>query len=371
MTRAKTLWSAGLIAALCVLSVPGGAERWSEEKARAWGESMPWLVGANYAPAYAINQLEFWQADTFDIEAIKRELGWAADLGFNSLRVYLHDLLWKQDSEGFLNRLDQFVDVADSYNIGVMFVLFDGVWDPFPLLGPQRPPRPHLHNSGWVQSPHITLLKDLDRHDELEPYVKGVVGHFRNDKRVHVWDLYNEADNPNIPAYAEHEPANKEDLAMALMEKAFAWAREVEPVQPLTVGIWRGDWSSPEAMGVFNRFILERSDVISFHSYSDADDTRQRVEQLLKLNRPMLCTEYMARPTGSTFQAILPIFKEHKIGAYNWGFVSGKSQTIYPWESWRRQFDGPPELWFHDIFHPDGTPYKEDEVEFIRGILKD
>src|SRR5690606_24227254 len=141
---------------------------WSLEKANAWREDRGWLVGCNFSPSTAINQLEMWQEDTFDPETIDRELGWAEDLGFNCIRVYLHDLLWEQDSLGFLERMEAFLEISDRHQIGVMFVLFDGVWDPFPKLGVQPDPKPHLHNSGWVQSPGLEVLQDATQDPRLE-----------------------------------------------------------------------------------------------------------------------------------------------------------------------------------------------------------
>jgi hypothetical protein len=349
-------------------------QRWPEEKANAWYAKQPWLVGCNYIPAYAINQIEMWQADTFDLNAIEKELALAKGLGFNSIRVFLHDLLWEQDAKGFLDRADQFLAVADKHGIGVMFVLFDGVWDPDPKLGKQRGPRPHTHNSGWVQSPSRDLLKDRARREALAAYVKGVIGHFKDDRRVHAWDIYNEPDNTNVNSYGANsrtktELPDKEQLALALITKAFAWAREANPSQPLTAGVWSGSWKSLDAMTPMARFCVEHSDVISFHSYAPLEEVKSRVADLRRqFNRPLLCTEYMARPAGSTFETILPYFKEQKIAAYNWGFVDGKTQTIYPWDSWRKSYTGEPPVWFHDIFRKDGKPYREEEVKLIRKL---
>ena len=342
--------------------------RWSAERANQWYERIGWLSGSNFSPSTAINQLEMWQADSFDPETIDRELGWGEDLGFNSMRVYLHDLLWRRDPEGFLSRTDRFLEIADSHGIRVMFVLFDGVWDPYPKLGPQREPKPHLHNSGWIQSPGAEILRDPSRHDELEGFVKGVIGHYKDDKRVQVWDLFNEPDNPNANSYGDKELPNKAEVALALLERTFAWAREVNPSQPLTAGVWREEWAPPEALSPINRFMLENSDVITFHSYNAIDSTRQRVESLRVHGRPLLCTEYMARPQSSTFDPVLSYFKEENIAAYNWGFVAGKSQTIYPWDSWTSTYTAEPKLWFHDIFRADGTAYIEDEIAFIKKV---
>jgi hypothetical protein len=354
---------------LTLTTTPAAArERWSVEKAAAWDREQPWLVGCNYIPRTAINQLEMWQADSFDLPTIDQELGWAQGLGFNSIRVFLHHLLWQQDRDGLLRRMGQFLDVAARHKIGVVFVPLDSVWDPFPVPGKQRAPRPHVHNSGWVQSPGAEILGDAGRHDELEGYIKGVVGHFRDDKRIHAWDLINEPDNMNRSSYGRLEPEDKPELALVLTRKVFAWARAVDPAQPLTSGVWQGDWSDPDRLSPMARFQLEESDIISFHSYDPPAKLRSRIASLRRYGRPLLCTEYMARPQGSTFEAVLPYLKEQKIGAYNWGFVAGKTQTQYPWDSWKESYSGEPPVWFHEIFRPDGTPYNPEEVDLIKTL---
>ncbi len=347
---------------------PAARGRWSKEKANAWYAERPWLVGCNYIPHTAINQLEMWQADTFDPKTIDRELGWAQGLGFNSVRVFLHDMLWKQDREGFLRRVDQFLDIADRHRIGVVFVLLDSVWDPFPKVGKQRAPKAGVHNSGWVQSPGLEIFKDPARHDELKPYVQGVIRHLRTDRRVHAWDLLNEPENTNQGSYGKHEPKNKQELAVALLKKLFAWAREVNPSQPLTAGVWAGEWGEKKLSAV-NRLMLEESDVISFHCYDGLKDMKRRVADLRRFGRPLLCTEYMARPR-STFDPILGYLKEQKVAAYNWGFVAGKTNTVYPWDSWRKAHTAEPRTWFHDIFRPDGTPFDAREVGYIKQLIK-
>ena len=342
--------------------------RWSQEKAAAWGRENGWLVGANFGPSTAINQLEMWQAETWDPRTIDRELGWAEGLGMNTMRVFLHDLAYRQDPEGFLKRVDEFLSIAQRHGIRPMLVLFDAVWDPFPREGRQRQPTPGLHNSGWVQSPHLEVLRDTARHGELEGYVKGVVGRFARDRRVLAWDLYNEPDNRNPSSYRPFEPVNKGELALALLRKTFAWARSVNPSQPLTAGPWKGDWVDPSQTLPITTFMLENSDVITFHSYDPLPAVQRQVEALKRYGRPILNTEYMARPRGSTFQGILPYFKQEGVGAYNWGFVAGKTQTIYPWDSWQQPYPTEPDPWFHDIFRPDGTPYRQEEVQLIRSL---
>jgi hypothetical protein len=350
------------------------AQRWSKEKAWEWYDELPWLVGTNFNPSTSINQLEFWQEDTFDPETIDRELKWSADLGMNLHRVYLHNLLWEQDSIGFLKRLDNYLKIADTYGIKTMFVLLDDVWHPIPKLGKQPEPVPHVHNSGWVQSPGAEILGDTTRHEELKGYIKGVTKHFATDDRVLVWDVYNEPDN--VAAQRGRvvlEVKNKHDYSLALLKKVFQWAREVDPSQPLTTGIWRGNidhWGSLDSLPAVDRYMIENSDVVSFHAYDgDMNDVQKKIDLLQHYERPLLCTEYVARGTGNTFENVMPILKENKIAAINWGFVSGKSNTIYPWKSWDSTFTTEPKIWHHDILRQDGTPFSQKEVEFIKSIV--
>src|SRR5947209_10678507 len=353
-----------------VTTANAGSPRWSETAANAWYDKQPWLVGSDYIPADAINQLEMWQADTFDPARIDTELGWAESLGMNTMRVFLHDLPWQRDSAGFQKRIDAFLQIAAKHKIKPIFVLFDSCWDPLPQLGKQHAPKPGVHNSGWVQSPGARALADSAEYPRLEAYVKGVVAAFARDPRVLAWDLWNEPDNYNNSSYASAEPKNKVALVLALLPKTFAWARAAGPTQPLTSGVWKGDWSSPEKLGPMEKLQLELSDVISFHNYDKPEEFEKRVLWLQQLHRPILCTEYMARGRGSTFQGILPIAKKYKVAAINWGFVAGKTQTWLPWDSWQKPYVGrEPAVWHHDIFHPDGTPYRQDETDLIRSLL--
>jgi hypothetical protein len=345
--------------------------QWSQEKAWQWYNKQPWLVGCNFTTSTAINQLEMWQESTFDPQTIDRELKWASDIGFNVIRVYLHDLPWQQDSEGFIKRIDKFLAIADKHKIKVVPVLLDSCWNPFPKLGKQPEPAPHVHNSGWVQSPSIDLLKDPNKYDELKSYINGILIHYRTDKRVLFWDIYNETGNTNDVAYGKYEPTNKSDLAIVLLRKVWKWARQANPEQPITVCVWRGEWAKGGQVSQLDRFALENSDIITFHNYADAASMNDKIKVLQQYDRPIVCTEYMSRSTGSTFQNILPILKKHHIGAINWGFVAGKTQTNYPWDSWTKKYTAEPELWFHDIFRVDGTPYSAEEVKFIRDITRD
>jgi len=365
------MWKKNVLV-LMILLVSGlvvGAQgtRWTEKEAADWYAKQPWLVGSNYNPADAINELEMWQADTFDAKRIDLELGWAEGIGLNTMRVFLHDLPWQQDAAGFTKRIDTFLQIAAKHHIKPLFVLFDSCWDPEPRLGKQHAPHPGVHNSGWVQSPGAKALQDPAQYPRLEAYVKGVVGAFAKDERVLGWDIWNEPDNGNGGSYKDLEPKNKNELVIALLPQAFAWARSAHPTQPLTSGVWKGDWSVPEKLEPGAKIQIEMSDVISFHSYDKPEVFEKRVRSLQQYHRPLLCTEYMARGNGSTFQGTLPLAKKYNVAAINWGLVAGKTQTYLPWDSWQHPYtDREPAVWFHEIFRTDGTPYSAEETAFIK-----
>jgi len=359
-----------LLLSLSFCSFAAARQRWTDKEAQVWYAKQPWLLGSNYIPASAINQLEMWQPETFNPQEIDKELGWAEGAKMNTMRVFLHDLLWQQDATGFQHRIDAFLTIAEKHHIRPVLVLFDSCWDPLPKLGPQHPPIPGVHNSGWVQSPGATALQDPAQAPRLKGYVQGVVGAFANDPRVLGWDLWNEPDNGNGRSYAAKEPKNKTDLVLALLPQVFEWARAVNPSQPLTSGVWHGDWSADDKLDAMSRVQIDQSDVISFHNYSWPEDFEKRVQELQRYHRPIICTEFMARPAGSTFDTILPIAKKYKVAAINWGLVVGKTQTNLPWDSWARAYvlEEPP-AWFHEVFRPDGTPYREREVEIMRALM--
>jgi hypothetical protein len=348
-------------------SIPG---RWSQDRILEYVEERPWIVGANYNNRDAINQLEMWQAATFDTAQINEELRWAASIGMNSMRVYLHNLLWEQDSNGFLDRMDQYLTIAHRHGISTTFVLFDSVWNPASSTGPQPDPIPHTHNSGWVQSPpERQLTLDQDHFPYFRAYVQGVLRHFHDDQRIYAWDLYNEPDNHNFGKFPQEEVSTKEQRVFPLLRAAYQWAREVAPSQPLTTGVWFGDLFHGDGnLNVFNSFQLHNSDLISYHFYGSGEAHENFLPRIEQYNRPLLCTEYMARTNGSTFENTLPLLANRNIGAYNWGLVSGKSQTIYPWASWDSTFVAEPHRWFHDVFHPDGTPYDTTETALIKAL---
>ncbi|MBW8375300.1 MAG: glycoside hydrolase family 5 protein [Stenotrophomonas sp.] len=370
-------WPSLLLATLLAVAPMAHATeavRWTPAQAESWYAKQEWLVGANYTTSNAINQLEMFQADTFDPEAIDRELGWAHEqFGMNTMRVYLHDLLWQQDPQGFLKRVDTFLSIADKHGIRPMLVLFDSCWDPDPVLGPQRRPIPGVHNSGWVQSPSRHMLVDPANDAHFRNYVEGVVGAFANDTRVLAWDLWNEPDNPGGGNYMDKQLKGEQERIADLLPQIFDWARAKKPVQPLTSGVWIGDDWSPGAASLtsIQRTQLERSDVITFHNYEQPEAFVSRIKQLRKYGRPLICTEWLARGAGSNVDTILPIARRENIGMINWGFVDGAIQTRFPWDSWQRPYTmEAPTVWFHDLLKADGTPYRAREAELFRTLAK-
>ncbi|NYT42225.1 cellulase family glycosylhydrolase [Sphingomonas sp. R-74633] len=356
------------LAALLVATPAMARDQWTPAQANAWYAKQPWLVGANFTPANAINQLEMWQPETFDPATIDKELGYAESIGMNTMRVFLHNLLWENDPEGLKKRMDVFLTIAAKHHIKPLFVLFDSCWDPNPVAGPQHPPIPGVHNSGWVQAPGAARLKDESQYGKLEGYVKGVVGAFANDPRVLGWDLWNE---PNNGGGGNYKPTpNKKEMVAKLLPQVFAWARSVDPSQPLTSGVWIGeDWNNMSKRDAVEKTQLTQSDVLTFHDYSWPETFEKRAHQMLSFGRPVICTEYMARGNGSTFDGSLPIAKRLNIGMMNWGFVDGKTQTRLPWDSWKKPYTSDePTIWFHEVFRGDGTPYRQAETDLIKRL---
>ncbi|MEM1509311.1 MAG: cellulase family glycosylhydrolase [Thermofilaceae archaeon] len=329
--------------------VKENGERWSAEQVWAWYAKAGPLRGCNYIPRTAVNQIEMWQGETFNEKVINEELGWAEALRLNTVRVFLHYLVWEADPEVFKERLNHFLEIAARHNIRPMIVLFDDCWNQEPKLGLQDPPIPGVHNSRWAASPGRPRVLDRKAWPRLEEYVKNIVGSFAKDERVLAWDLYNEPGNAGLG-----------EKSLPLVESAFKWAREVEPSQPLTTGLW-ADFNDQ----MHKRF-AELSDIITFHSYDPPQTFETKIRLLLGYKRPILCTEFLRRQVGNTFAAILPILTRYHVGWYFWGLVAGKTQTYYDWSCTQETpCYAPPRVWQHDLLYPDGSPYSLDEVNVL------
>ncbi|MCM8816434.1 MAG: 1,4-beta-xylanase [Candidatus Omnitrophica bacterium] len=345
--------------------------RWRVEKAKKWYNNQEWIVGCNFIPSCSVNQLEMWQKDTFDEKTIDRELGWAEEIGFNTVRVFLHNLVYDNDKKGFLKRIDCFLSIASRHNIKTIFVLFDNCGQRYFNSGKQPAPISGAHNSRWVACPGVeNLLRyqhDKSLKKKLASYAKVILKNFSQDKRILMWDLYNE------PAAIWFFPRQKgpfqrmeigPTLTLPLLYDVYEWAREINPEQPVTTCWNRGTYEAEAA--------IEFSDIITFHHYGSYFETEKLILELKNKSkdRPIICTEYLARIYGSTFQTHLPLFFKYNVGAINWGLVSGKTQTIYPYSSWDKRFEKEPDVWFHDIFRSDGRPYEPTEVDFTKTFIK-
>lgn len=332
---------------------PASGQRWTAEKAREWYESSGAIRGCNYLPRTAVNDTEMWQAETFDPKTIEQELGWAESLGYNGVRVFLQYVVWREDPAGFKKRMDRFLTIADTHGIRTMFILFDdcAFAGREPYLGKQDEPVPGVHNSGWVPSPGLKRVVDRSAWPNLERYVKDVVGRFGADRRVLVWDLYNEPGNSAMG-----------EKSLPLVEATFAWARAARPTQPLTIAAWTNLRSRMSGR------LMELSDVISFHGYDRPDGIRRKIAICREAGRPILCTEWLHRQSGNTFAAILPLFAENNVGWYHWGLVAGRTQTYFHWGS--KKGSPVPKIWQHDVLHPDGTPYDPKEMQLLRDLRK-
>ncbi len=249
------------------------SQRWTIEKAKQWETENSWLRGSNFNPSTAINQLETWQAESFDTATINRELGWAQGIGMNVMRVYLHHLAWEIDKEGFKKRLDTYLAIADQHRIKTVFVIFDDCWNPTYQAGKQPDPKPGIHNSGWVRDPGDLLYSDTTLIKVLETYVKDLLTTFKDDKRIVLWDLYNE---PGNSGYVNR--------SLPLLKKVFQWGREVNPSQPLSSAVWNLKLKD------LNKFQVENSDIITYHNYENPEKHQAAIDTLKKYNRPLVCS---------------------------------------------------------------------------------
>ncbi|MDO4576290.1 MAG: cellulase family glycosylhydrolase [Planctomycetia bacterium] len=324
--------------------------RWTVEKAQAWGKKQPWIVGCNYVPTYAVNQLEMWQKESFDAKIIDSELALAEKTGFNTLRVFMHHLLWQSDRNGFLDRVKTFLDICEKHGLQVIYTFFTNGGANVGELGPQPAPKPYTHNSQWRQTPgKDAVMHRPEQWHTMEEYVLDCMTTFRDDPRVRIWDLFN-------------EPANSGDKWMTLgfLRLLWTWARQVNPPAPLTSAVQTTSAIQTLEVEPIPAFLVENSDILSFHHYGSKAGMEHMVKILLSHRRPVVCKEWLARGVGCTVFDILPLFKKYHVGAINWGLIPGKLQTHLPW-GWNAD-KGEPKVWHHDLYREDHTPYDPKEI---------
>ncbi|CAE6973464.1 icd [Symbiodinium sp. KB8] len=372
------------------------AGRWSAERIRAWGRRESWKLGANYLPAHCANTFDLFDARWFDttLLAAERELRIARAAGFSALRILLHEELFYRDGADFLDNVSKLLDVFHRQGMSTMLVLFDACWRPDSGEPGEDLYIPGVHNSASVQCPTHTVLRAFGQGEawakkRLHQYVTAVVGRFATDPRVAIWDIYNEPTMrqsehlilPRLAAingwaagsYPEHWLLDgpKLNTILPLVRQAFEWAREVNPVQPLTTAVWdfpnsEDDEDVKEYKAAVNSEMVDLSDIISIHCYCSPDELEQHISELAAKGRgPVLVTEFMARPRNSTLTNSLPVLRRQGAWGYTWGLFQGRSNTHVPWNTWLDTELGMEGPWFHDVFYGNGTAYSEEELKEI------
>lgn len=326
--------------------------RWSIEKAEEYMKRFGVIKGVNFIPSYCHSYIEMWHH--FNETCIRRELGYAKQVGFNSLRIFVAECQWETRREVVTSRLDQFLDICKEMGFSIMLTLQPNTYmiPGWKMDADEDPFITHLqpsgHDRGWIYKG--ARIFDCfgqweENRDEVARFISEIVARYGRDERVAFWDLYNEPWEANRP----------------LVELAFARAREQRPIQPLTC-CWRA-W--------------DLSDITSFHCYEKpGTPPRQQVmgvhylsfEDELKracsTGRPILCSECVARTFGNELEAFLPYYSRAHIGFYVWGLCAGSAQYHIPWE-WP-EGSPVPRRWFQCMLYPDGTPFDEKEIAMIR-----
>ncbi len=343
-----------LIIVLFAGASPDTSQRWSADKAWKWYKEQPWICGFNYIPANAINYTAMWDKTSFSPDTIDRELALAEKTGFNTVRVVLQYLVWKDDPVYFKKTFSEFLAICDKHHIKVMPCFFDDCVfgeETDPVLGKQRDPRPGWYAWAWSPSPGHSRVTDPSTYPMLGKYVKDMLQTYKDDDRVLVWDLYNEPTNGGL--------GNK---SLPLVRKVFQWADEVNPSQPVTIAYWNEDKA-------LNELIYDNVDVVSFHNYNDKQQLTETIDTLKNQERPMICTEWLNRPRKSTVTDNLAVFYKEDVGCLHWGLVNGATQTDLPWG--HRPDDPAPTVWQHDLYTSGFKPYAPKELKLFSQYIKE
>ena len=326
------------------------------------------------------NRIDQWQEYEFEkkLATAEKEFALMETIGYNSIRVIIEFEVWDQQHDGFMKRLDQYLDAAARHGITAMIVLSNecSVRTPEyipPTFGEQFWELGYHGGKNfktWYQhgsDSRYSLLDDPEIAPRYYEMVKELITTYKNDKRVLVWNLMNEPGN------------GRGNKSLVHLKKMFEIGREIAPIQPLTADVWRG-MKNNKATTEIEQFALEQSDVISYHSYASYMDNVIIIQQLKTYNRPIFNTEWLSRPSGNTVQLMLPLFFLENIGCYQWGFVAGKYQTFEPsqgvWNAYEKHgYEGVKHLdftkWQHDLYRPGGRfPYDPEEIEIIKKLGK-
>ena len=349
-------------------------ERWSKERAWAWYNARPWLRGCNFMSSDCANRIDQWQEYGFEerLKTTDEELALAASIGFNTIRIIPEYFVWEQDHDGFMQRFDRYLEIAWKHGISCMVVLGNDCMQPKEMTKPMRLGEQHYdwgYHGGRKHSQHgqfagmgYHLLDEPELAARHYEWVRDIIETHKKDERIILWDLYNEPGN-----------SKRDPVTMPHLKKFFEIAREIDPIQPLTVGAWRTPLDRNQPLSELEQFACENSDIISYHSYSTYQNNIRIIKRLKEdYGRPIVNTEWLGRCLHNTVQEMYPLFYLEKVGCYNWGFVAGKYQTYEPWEGTWQRYEKDPSMdvdftkWFHDLFRPGHHPYDPKEIEIIK-----
>lgn len=348
--------------------------RWSKEKAWKWYNARPWIRGCNYMSADCANRVDQWQELGFEerFETTESELELMKETGFNAVRLILEYVVWKEEHDGFMERLERYISLCAKYGISCMIVLANDCMPPknelwkMPYVGKQEyvwgyhgGKKSAQHSLQTSPAPHFYLDNPESRADYFR-MVEEIVTKYKNDERIIVWDVYNEPGN-----------GRRDDLTPENLKALFELVRACEPIQPLTSAVWRikGDGTP---LSEVEQYALDHSDIVSYHFYGNYNEHIKIIHRLKKEGRPIITTEWLGRIFGNDVFSLFPLFYLERIGCYNWGFVAGKYQTYEPWEgTWQMYERGRCKnvdftKWFHDLYRPSHHPYDPKEIELIK-----
>ena len=354
-------------------------QRWSKERIWEWYNNRPWMRGCNYMSASSANRVDTWQELGFEERMVEteRELALVRDTGFNTIRIIPEFVVWQKEHDGFMERFDRYLDLCWKYGISCMVVLANDCMPPkterwkLPDIGPQTydwgyhgGKKHSQHGTHTGPAPHY-YLDDPETAAEYFEMVRELITKYKDDERICIWDLYNEPGN-----------SQRDGLTMPNLKKIFEIAREIDPIQPLTVAVWRlrGEMKTP--LSEVEQYALDNSDIISYHYYEGFLEHVKLIKRLKQEGRPIINTEWLGRCLHNNVFDVFPLFYLEKIGCYNWGFVAGKYQTYEPWEgTWDRYNSGEQRdvdftKWFHDLYRPNLRPYDPREIDLIKHLCQ-
>ncbi len=301
-------------------------------------DDLVWMRGANYVPSYARNDVQIWL--DYDPAVIDRELGYAAKLKLNVVRVFLQVAVYETAPQRFLDNFENLLSLCAKHQIQLMPVLFDSCFDP------QVVDLQNYHDKKWMPSPGFSRLGNQDR-PALERYIQAVVGGHRQDRRIVLWDVMNEPES--TAHYADGERGGRATID-AFVRWALRRVKDEQPNQPLTIG-----WAAQPNTLAF----IDLVDVICIHQYCPAAELAKWIREAQHWSRlygkPVIMNEFIGRPQ-QPFERALPIVAEQKIGWCFWELMIGRTQFaegVSPYQG---------------LLYPDGTCYDADEVAAVGGV---